>query len=130
MGNDGTMDESGCELTPLVGEHIQDVRFLTRGSGTTQDERPSPEDYLMCVDEAWKMVEHYPYSEVEGDVLVIPDSVESRSVSEYSQDRHIMDDEYYTVYLTSRSSLRSSSGGEALRVALLRFCAQQGLERE
>lgn len=79
------------------------------------------------------MVERAPHrEEVEGlELLSILDaSEETRSVSEYSQDRHtILDEDDYAAYMASRS-MRSSSGGDALRMALLRFCVQQGLERD
>lgn len=86
------------------------------------------EDYVECVVEARKMLDDGQAREVE-DVLAIPDKWETRSVSEYSQDKHAVDDEEHMAYLDTRLT-RSSSGGDALRMALMRFCVQHGLEKD
>lgn len=134
---DGEEEGGSGELTPLVDEHTHALRRAFNVSTSTVTETgaelPSPEDYLGCVDEAWKMVDRSPRREdVEGvELLPIPDAnEETRSVSEYSQDRHtLFDEDNYETYMASRS-MRSSSGADALRTALMRFCEQQGLLRD
>lgn len=86
------------------------------------------EDYIECVVEACKMLDDGQRRDLEG-ALAIPDTCETRSVSEYSQDKHTINEDEYTAYFNSRS-IRSSSGGDALRVALTRFCVQHGLEKD
>lgn len=82
-----------------------------------------------CVYEAWKMVGHDPRDDLDGALLDIPDASETRSVSEYSQDRHIVDEDDFAEYLASRAH-RLSSGGDALRTALVRFCTQHGVDKD
>lgn len=86
------------------------------------------EDYLNCVVQARQMLNDGRAREREG-VFAIPDMCETRSVSEYSQDKHTMDEDDYATYLNSGSN-RSSSGGDALRMALIRFCSQYGFGKD
>lgn len=84
------------------------------------------EDYIDCVVEARKMMlDDGPTKDFEA-LLAIPDTYKARSESEYSQDKHAIDEDEYSACLNSGSN-RSSSGGDALCVALMRFCAQHGL---
>lgn len=134
---DGEEEGGSGGVTPLVDERTHALRGIHNVSTFKAADigagLPSHEDYLDCVFEAWSMVAREPQREEveEAELLVIPDTnEEERSVSEYSQDRHtILDEDDYAAYMASRST-RSSSGADALRTALTRFCTQQGLESD
>lgn len=83
---------------------------------------------MNCVVEARKVIDNGQTMDVE-EAFTISDTCETQSISEYSQDKHAIDEDYYAVYLNSRS-MQSLSGSDALRMALMRFCGQHGLEKD
>lgn len=113
-----------------VLDGVVDVRDVPRSPKKRSRLRQelTVEDYLECVVEARKTLDDGQTRDFEG-VLAIPDTWETRSVSEYSQDKHAVDEDDDTVYWKTRPN-RSSSGSDALRTALVRFCVQFGLEKD
>lgn len=86
------------------------------------------EQHVQCVVvKARNMVEDRQAGYSKGD-LAVPNTCESRSISEYSQDNYSVDDNDHTVACDARPT-RLLSGGDALRMEFLQFCVKHGIER-
>lgn len=86
------------------------------------------EQHVQCVVvKARNMVEDRQAEYSEGG-LAVPDTCESRSISEYSQDNYSVDDNDHTVTCEAWPT-RLLTGGDALRMEFLQFCVKHGIER-
>lgn len=89
------------------------------------------EQHVQCVVvvvvKARNMVEDRQAEYCKGE-LAVPDTCESQSTSEYSQDNYSVDDNDHTVACDARPT-RLLTGGDALRMEFLQFCVKHGIER-